>query len=245
MERVRVDLGERGYDICIGKDLLPHVGELCQEAGLTGRGLLVSNPLVYSFYGGIVEASLNEAGISVVYAEMGDGEEHKNLETVSHLYDVAIGSQLDRTSFIIALGGGVVGDVAGFVAATFLRGVPFVQIPTTLQAQVDSSVGGKVAVNHPRGKNLIGAFYQPALVITDIGTLATLDSRQMVAGMAEVIKYGIIWDKEFLAYVNDHMEEIYRLDPEVLTWVVKRSCHIMSEIVGQDERDEDVRSILN
>ncbi|MGI6035886.1 MAG: 3-dehydroquinate synthase [Limnochordia bacterium] len=245
MERIRVELGERAYDICLGEDLLPRVGELCQEAGLTGRGLLVSNPLVYSLYGGVVESSFDKAGISVVYAEMDDGEEFKNLETVSHLYDVAIGSRLDRTSFIIALGGGVVGDVAGFVAATYLRGVPFVQIPTTLQAQVDSSVGGKVAVDHPRGKNLIGAFYQPALVIADIGTLSTLEPRQMVAGMAEVIKYGIIWDKQFLAYVDEHMEEIYRLDPEVLTWVIKRSCQIKSEIVGQDERDEDVRTILN
>jgi 3-dehydroquinate synthase len=245
VERVNVDLGQRSYDIVIGPRCLTQVGSLCREVGLSGDVLIISTPRIFELYGEALENSLREADYSYVAGFMDDGEEHKTLETVSHFYDLAIKAGLDRSSFVISLGGGVVGDTAGFLAATYMRGIPFVQVPTTLLALVDSSVGGKVGVDHPKGKNLIGAFHQPSLVVADIDTLKSLEPRHLVSGLAEVIKYGIIWDKEFFRYIDGHLEAILALDPKVLTQIVKRCCEIKAEIVAQDEFDENVREVLN
>jgi len=197
MITVRADLGDRSYYIYIGSGILGRLGCWVRESAAGDKALLVSNRKVLALYGETVSASLSEYGYQVIPAEMGDGEEYKNLATLEKLYDLAYDRGLDRRCPVIALGGGVVGDAAGFAAATYLRGVPFVQVPTSLLAQVDSSVGGKVAVNHPGGKNIIGAFYQPALVVADMRTLRTLPRREIKCGLAELIKYGVIGDAGF------------------------------------------------
>ncbi|MBO8128744.1 MAG: 3-dehydroquinate synthase [Peptococcaceae bacterium] len=242
---VTVNLGPRSYPICIGDALLPETGWLVSHVRLTGRVMVVTNPTVGKLYGEVVRGSLEKAGFTVVWAEIPDGEEFKTLDTASLLYDTAFQNNLDRWSAVIALGGGVVGDVAGFVAATYMRGVPFIQVPTTLLAQVDSSVGGKVAVNHPKGKNIIGAFYQPRLVIADTGTLKSLPPRELKAGMAEVIKYGVIKDAAFFSWLEKNLDRVLALDNAALQQVVEVSCRIKAEVVEADETEQGMRQILN
>lgn len=248
-ERVRVDLGVNSYDIVIGAGILPFLGQelshLARQHGWGKQVMVISNPTVEALYGKQVVTSLSEAGFQPSFALMQDGEQYKTLDSAMQLYDQALSLGLDRKSFIVALGGGVVGDMAGFVAATYMRGIPFVQVPTTMLAQVDSSVGGKVAVNHPRGKNIIGSFYQPRLVWADVDVLKTLPVEELRAGLAEVIKYGLIWDGNFFSYLENRFREILSLNPEDLREIVKQSCAVKAQVVAQDEREGGLRAILN
>jgi 3-dehydroquinate synthase len=245
MEEVRLNLAERSYSILIGQGLLERVGSIFREHNINGRILIVTNPTVAKWYRDPVLNSLQEAGFDVQVAEVPDGETYKSLEQASYLYNKLIDNAYDRKSFLIALGGGVIGDLTGFVAATYMRGIRFVQIPTTLLAQVDSSIGGKVAVNHPKGKNLIGAFYQPSLVITDVKTLKTLPEAEFSSGMAEVIKHGIILDENYFRLIEGEHELIRALDPGLLSFVVSGSCRIKAQVVEQDEKESGLRVILN
>lgn len=245
MSVVTVSLGESSYDIQIGSGSLPTLGERCVSLGLTGRAAVVTNPTVNARYGEAVRHSLAEAGYPVTLIEMPDGEEFKNTATLNSVYDALIEAGLDRRSFIVALGGGVVGDLAGFAAATFLRGIPFVQVPTTLLAQVDSSVGGKTAIDHPRGKNLIGAFYQPRLVLIDVDTLATLPQREYRAGLAEVVKYGIALDAAFFEYLEQHVDALSAMDRGCLMTVIQRCCELKAMVVERDEKEAGLREVLN
>ncbi|MBF7082145.1 3-dehydroquinate synthase [Desulfallas sp. Bu1-1] len=245
MKEVGIDLGNRSYQIMIGNGLLERAGELIAGVSAGRKALLVTNPVVGNLYAGRVAASLEQAGFEVVRAEVPDGEQYKTLQSAEFLYDRAFDAGLDRQCPVVALGGGVIGDLAGFVAATYMRGVPFIQVPTTLLAQVDSSVGGKVAVNHPRGKNIIGAFYQPALVISDTGTLRTLDSREVRSGLAEVIKYGVIKDASFFTWLEDNVEKVLTLDSDAMAYVVVMSCRIKAAVVEEDETEQGSRAVLN
>lgn len=234
---VPVRLGERGYDVHVGPGLLAEAGRLCVDVGATGRGLLVTNETVGSLYGSAVQRSMSLAGLRVPRKDIPDGEQYKTMETTGRILRAAVAHKLDRRSFFIALGGGVVGDVAGFAAATYLRGVDFIQMPTTLLAQVDAAVGGKVGVNLDEGKNLVGAFHQPRTVIADVDTLQTLPGRELAAGLAEVVKYGMIADPDLLNYVEDRIERLTSGDPAALMRIVARSCQVKAEFVTQDERE--------
>jgi 3-dehydroquinate synthase len=245
MERLTVSLAERSYDIIIGDGCLVDTGRLCRESGLRGRVAVVTNPTVGPLYFQPVFESLCAAGYDVLKIELPDGEEFKNLATVNSIYTDLIQGGFDRGCFLIALGGGVIGDITGFVASTFLRGVPFVQIPTTLLAQVDSSVGGKTGVNHELAKNLIGSFYQPRLVISDTGTLSTLELRDFVAGLAEVIKYGIVLDKGFFSFLIENRERILLRQCDFLVHLVRRCCELKAHVVAQDEHEAELRAVLN
>lgn len=246
MGEVFVDLGSRSYSIHIGYNLFDRLGETVKALFPECKAMMVvTNPTVRNLYGKRVEVQLEAAGVLPLVAEIPDGEEYKALSTAEKVYDLAYSNDLDRKSPVLALGGGVVGDLAGFVAATYLRGVPLIQLPTTLLAQVDSSVGGKVAVNHPQGKNIIGSFYQPSAVIADLSTLRTLNEREIKAGMAEVIKYGVIADEEFFAWLEENLEKALMLAPAVIEKVVAASCRTKSAIVQEDETDQGRRAILN
>jgi 3-dehydroquinate synthase len=245
MITVRVNLGARSYDIYIGSGILNKLGDLARAVSAGDKALLVSNSTVLALYGETVCESLMAGGFEVIPGEMGDGEEYKNLATLEKLYDLAFAHQLDRRCPVIALGGGVVGDTAGLLAATYLRGVPFVQAPTTLLAQVDSSVGGKVAVNHPCGKNIIGAFYQPRLVVADMTTLKTLPAREIRAGLAELIKYGVISDAGFFKWLEENIDKLLSLDETALAHAVAVSCRIKARVVEADETEQGLRAILN
>jgi 3-dehydroquinate synthase len=245
MENLEVKLNERSYLIRIAPGILDDAGTQVRGVSKTQKLILVSNPTVFPLYGQKVVASLESAGFQVQVALMPDGETYKNMAEAEKILDVMLTSGLERGSMVIALGGGVVGDLAGFVAAIYQRGIDFVQLPTTLLAQVDSSVGGKVAVNHTRGKNLIGAFHQPRLVLIDINTLATLEDREYRSGLAEVLKYGIIYDASFFRYLEENVSKIIARDPECLSTIIYHSCRIKSEIVAQDEREEGLRAVLN
>lgn len=245
MMTVRVDLGARSYDIYIGSGILGGLGRRVRQVCAGDKALLVSNRKVFALYGEIAGKSLADSGFEVAFGEMGDGEEHKNLATLEKLYDLAFAHNLGRRCPVIALGGGVVGDAAGLAAATYLRGVPFVQVPTTLLAQVDSSVGGKVAVNHPGGKNIIGAFYQPGLVVADMSTLKTLPPREIKSGLAELIKYGVISDAGFFSWLEDNTGRLLDLDEAALAHAVAVSCRIKARVVEADETEQGLRAILN
>lgn len=245
MSVLTVSLADNSYDILIGCDLLSSLGSRCAAIGLTSRVAVITNPTVNVLYGDVVLRSLTEAGCAVSVIEIPDGEVYKNTETLGHVYDALIDAGLDRTSFIVALGGGVVGDLAGFAAATYLRGIPFVQVPTTLLAQVDSSVGGKTAVDHPRGKNLIGAFYQPRLVLVDVNTLATLPEREYRAGLAEVIKYGVALDLPFFEFLEQHVDAILSMDHGCLETMIRRCCQLKAHVVELDEKESGLRAVLN
>jgi 3-dehydroquinate synthase len=242
METLRVELGSRSYPILIGQGLLTERGPF--EQHLSARDLLVvSNTVVAPLYLGSLEASLRPRRVVAVI--LPDGESHKTLANVARILDVLVANRFGRDCAVIALGGGVVGDMAGFAAATYQRGVAFVQVPTTLLAQVDSSVGGKTGVNHPGGKNLIGAFHQPVAVVADTGTLTTLPPRELRAGLAEVIKYGLICDADFFAWLEAHIDALLAGDAAALAHVVRRSCEIKAGIVGRDEREQGDRALLN
>ncbi len=245
-QRVPVRLDGRSYDVHVGSGLLDQAGSLCCQGGAFSKGLLITNETVGSLYGGLVQRSLSLAGLRVPRVDIPDGEQYKTLETAQRVYRAAVGHRLDRRSFFIALGGGVVGDLAGFAAATFLRGVALIQVPTTLLAQVDAAVGGKVGVNLDEGKNLVGAFHQPRIVIADVDTLRTLPKRQLAAGLAEVIKYGVIGDPDLLQFVEDRLDRLAAGDRAALLRIVARSCEIKAAVVAEDEREtEGVRECLN
>lgn len=245
MKKVRVRLGRQGYNIYIGHGLLAQTGTWLKEIGFSDKLVIITDHTVKSLYGNTLKQSLTSSGFKVLILEVPEGEEQKSLETAGRLYQELTDGYAERTTPILALGGGVIGDLSGFVAATYLRGVPLIQIPTTLLAQVDSSIGGKVAVDHGRLKNRIGAFYQPRLVISDIATLKTLTPGELGSGLAEAIKYGVIWDGELFTYIEENLARIKSLDNRALETVVGRSAKIKAEIVAQDERDLDLRNILN
>lgn len=245
MEKYTVDLGPRSYDIFISPGLLAQAGRYLREAGCKNKILLVSNDKVFGLYGAQVQDTLTGAGYEVATALLPDGEEYKNLASAELLYRQALDSGLDRGSTVVSLGGGVVGDLAGFVAATYMRGIAFAQLATTLLAQVDSSVGGKVGVNHPAGKNIIGAFHQPRLVLSDTAVLATLDPVEIRAGLAEVIKYGVIWDGNFFTWLEDHLEHLLNIEPVLIGRAIAISCRVKAAVVAEDEREQGQRAILN
>ncbi|MBU0679527.1 MAG: 3-dehydroquinate synthase [Verrucomicrobia bacterium] len=242
---VTVDLGERSYPICIGPGLLKDLGVKCADRSAGSVCLIVSDSNVDPLYGDACEASLSEAGVTAKRVVIPAGESSKSESEIFKLYDEALEVPLDRKSFIVALGGGVVGDIAGYAAASYLRGITLVQVPTSLLAMVDSAVGGKTGINLPQGKNLIGAFHQPALVLVDSDTLATLPRREFVAGMAEVVKYGIIWDAELFALLEANMGKLIEERGGLLDQVIARCCEIKAEVVRQDEREGGLRAILN
>lgn len=243
--KVNVELKEASYEILIGQGMIEPLKALIARRGFSKRALIVSDQTVGELYGNQILAAIKECGLDGDLALIEAGEHTKSLAAAELLYAKAITHGLDRNSVIIALGGGVVGDLTGFVAATYLRGVPFVQIPTSLLAQVDSSVGGKVAVNHALGKNLIGAFYQPKAVLMDLLMLDSLPKREIYTGLAEIIKYGIIDDAELFAYLDRHADEILALDRQALTRIIARSCEIKARVVSQDEKETGLRIILN
>jgi 3-dehydroquinate synthase len=247
LQTVHVALGERSYDITLAHGGLPRTGTITRAAfGPKARQVaLISNAKVHGLYGRTIEKSLQQAGFTVLTHLIGDGERAKAIRTAERAWGFLIANRFERSDGILALGGGVVGDLAGFVAATFLRGVNFVQVPTTLLAQIDSSVGGKTAVNHALGKNLIGAFHQPRAVLIDPYVLASLPAREFRAGMYEVIKTGFIRDAALAAFIDRNLAKISALDPASLTHVLKRCCEIKAEVVMTDEREGGLRRILN
>jgi 3-dehydroquinate synthase len=244
MHVVKVSLGDRSYDVEIGAGL-DDAGSRLAGLGFGQKMALVTNPLIKKLHGQRVINSLKAAGFLVMSIEIPDGEQYKNLDWVNAIYTALLTNGFDRTSALIAFGGGVIGDITGFAAATFMRGVPFVQIPTTLLAMVDSSVGGKTGVNHPMGKNMIGAFYQPKKVLMDLSVLKTLPKEELLSGMAEVIKYGVIRDGSFFDYLDENRQKILGLDPEPLGHIIRRSCEIKADVVSRDEREGGLRAILN
>lgn len=245
MKRTRVRLGRNSYDICIDSGLLMQTGRQLRRIGFSNKLVIITDPTVKSLYGSTLSQNLIGEGFKVTILEVPEGEEQKSLDTAGRLYRELSDFHAERTTPILALGGGVIGDLAGFVAATYMRGVPLIQIPTTLLAQVDSSIGGKVALDHGQLKNKIGAFYQPRLVISDIAVLKSLNTKEISQGLAEVIKYAAIRDKEFFAYLERNPEQIKSLDDGVLEDIVLRSAQIKAEIVEKDELDLGLRHILN
>lgn len=245
MRELAVDLGERSYSVLIGTSLLKNCGHLVSKVTGPGKALLVSNPTVFPLYGQQVVASLTEAGFEVAVGLMPDGEKFKNIDETMKILDLAVGAGLERDSAVVALGGGVTGDLAGLVASLYMRGINFIQIPTTLLAQVDSSIGGKVGVNHAQGKNLIGAFHQPLLVIADTGTLTTLAAREYRAGLGEAVKYGIIYNRDFFYWMEKNVQGIVGKDEDCRQEIIYQSCRAKADIVGQDEKETGLRAILN
>lgn len=243
---VPVNLGDRSYTIHIGAGILDRLGPLCADAGLKGNCLIITDENVGGYYGDTAVQSLEAAGFSVHMTVLPPGEQTKCMDQLGALYSECIKAGLDRKSFVVALGGGVMGDLAGYTAATFLRGIPFVQVPTSLLAMVDSSVGGKTGINIPAGKNLVGAFYQPQLVLADLDTLKTLPPREYAAGLAEIVKYGIIYDAPFFAELEANVETLADVNnTELLARMVGRSCEVKADVVAQDEREGGLRAILN
>lgn len=237
-----IDLGdERSYPIYVGSDLIKNE-QLWSEISHSRQAAIVSNETVMPLFGSSVSSALSRDPISVAIP---DGEEYKTLTTYSKLIDELIEQNLDRSGMLIALGGGVVGDITGFVAASYYRGIPYIQVPTTLLAQVDSAVGGKTAVNHTQGKNLIGAFYQPSAVVIDVNTLNTLPQSIYVEGLAEVIKYGIIADASFFEWLEENVDAVLNRDAAALEFIIQRSCEIKAEVVAEDEKEQGRRAILN
>ncbi|MFK8067379.1 MAG: 3-dehydroquinate synthase [Gammaproteobacteria bacterium] len=242
MKTLRVELGDRSYPIFIGQNLLDRP-ELYNQHIRGKQVLIVTNTTVAPLYLETLEKALQSYSVESVI--LPDGEEYKTLQTLDLIMTALLENRLDRSVTLIALGGGVIGDMTGFAAACYQRGVDFIQVPTTLLSQVDSSVGGKTAVNHPLGKNMIGAFYQPRCVIADIDTLNTLDDQQLSAGLAEVIKYGILGNRSFFEWQEKHMSELVSRNPEKLIYAVERSCQDKADIVAKDERESGVRALLN
>ena len=244
IERVNIDFAERSYSILVGKGMLGDASTFAQLP-VGNAALIVTNTAVAPLYAAQLLSALQTHFKQVHTVVLPDGEEHKTWQTLHLIFDSLLGHACDRKTVLFALGGGVVGDMTGFAAASFMRGVPFVQVPTTLLAQVDSSVGGKTAINHPLGKNMIGAFYQPSLVVCDLKTLETLPKRELSAGLAEVIKYGPIIDMAFFEWIEANIDALLARQPVALAYAVKRSCEIKAWVVGQDERESGLRALLN
>ena len=242
--QVRIDLGDRSYDIVIGPDLMRDPVTYARlPAG--HQAVIVTNATVGALYADAARGALLSRYATVSIVELPEGEEHKNWQSLNRIFDALLERGCDRRTVLFALGGGVIGDMTGFAAACYMRGVPFVQLATTLLAQVDSSVGGKTAINHPLGKNMIGAFYQPQLVVADLTSLRTLPAREVSAGLAEIIKYGPIADDAFFCWLEANLDALRSLEPVALMHAVKRSCEIKASVVGLDERETGVRAILN
>ena len=244
-KQVRVKLGERSYDIQIGRGLIKQAATFFHAAKLGNRGVVITDSTVAPLYAGKLTKALRAGGITVTVITIPAGELSKSLRQANRLLEKMPGLGLDRHSFVVGLGGGVAGDLAGFVAGTYLRGLAFVQIPTTLLAQVDSSVGGKTGVNLPQGKNLVGVFHQPRLVLADTALLATLPERELRAGFAEVIKTGAIYDTKFFSWLEKNYRRVLRREPAALAMTVRRCCEIKAAVVGTDEREGGHRAILN
>ena len=244
MITVNVDLGERSYPIRIGADLIGRTDLFAPH--IAGTSItIVTNETVEPLYGQALRTALAPLGKQVSTVVLPDGEVFKNWETLNSIFDALLGAHADRKTTLIALGGGVIGDMTGFAAACYMRGVPFIQVPTTLLSQVDSSVGGKTGINHPLGKNMIGAFYQPQAVIADIGSLRTLPERELAAGLAEIIKTAAIADGAFFEWLEQNIEALNRRDPAALVHAVQRSCEVKASVVAADEREGGLRAILN
>ena len=244
MRTLNVSLADRTYPIHIGTGLLTQADLVC-ECLPQKRAAIVTNETVAPLYLEKLSEGLAARGVAIVPIVIPDGEAYKNWQTLNTIFDALLEHRCERKTAVIALGGGVVGDIAGFAAAVYLRGVPFVQIPTTLLSQVDSAVGGKTAINHPLGKNMIGAFYQPRVVLADTSTLATLPDRELSAGLAEVIKYGLIRDAAFFDWLEQNMDALLAKDPAALAYAIEASCRNKAEVVGEDERETGVRITLN
>ncbi|CAH1745880.1 3-dehydroquinate synthase [Thauera humireducens] len=244
MRTLNVALGDRAYPIHIGRGLLDRA-DLILPHLRTRRVAVVTNDVVGPLYLDRLRAALEAAGVQVSAVSLPDGEVHKDWPTLNRIFDMLLAERCERSTTLIALGGGVVGDMGGFAASCYQRGMPFIQIPTTLLAQVDSSVGGKTAINHPLGKNMIGAFYQPRLVLADIDTLSTLPARELSAGLAEVIKYGLIRDAEFLGWLERNLERLVACEPDALAYAIERSCRNKAEVVAADETEQGERALLN
>jgi len=245
MQTVALNLGDVSYSILIDRDLFQEMPELMQGLKKGASALIVTNETLAPIYLDRLTRSIEPEFSRVFSVTLPDGEEFKTWQVLNLIFDALLGHGCDRSTVLFALGGGVIGDMTGFAAASYMRGVPFVQVPTTLLAQVDSSVGGKTAINHPQGKNMIGAFYQPRLVVCDLATLDTLPSRELSSGLAEVIKYGPIFDMGFMEWQESSMDRLIAREPEALSHAVRRCCEIKAEVVGQDERESGLRAILN
>ncbi|AFY47749.1 3-dehydroquinate synthase [Nostoc sp. PCC 7524] len=244
---INVNLPQQSYEIAIASGSLEQLGQRMADLKLGKKVLLVSNPTIFKHYGEKAINSLESAGFQVASYCLPAGERYKTLNSIQKLYDVALENRLERSSTMVALGGGVIGDMTGFAAATWLRGINVVQVPTTLLAMVDSAIGGKTGVNHPHGKNLIGAFHQPRLVLVDPEVLKTLPVREFRAGMAEVIKYGVIWDAELFAQMaaSKNLNQLRYIKPELIDAILTRSCQAKADVVGKDEKEGGIRAILN
>ena len=244
IQTLNVALGDRSYPIHIGSGVLDRADLLVPHLGQK-KVLVVSNTTVAPLYFDRLRSTLEKGGISVISVILPDGEKYKDWNTLNLIFDALLGAHCERGTTLIALGGGVIGDMGGFAASCYQRGMPFIQIPTTLLSLVDSSVGGKTAINHPLGKNMIGAFYQPKLVLADISTLDTLPDRELKAGLAEVIKYGLIRDPEFFVWLEENIERLLARDRDALAYAVHRSCANKAEVVAADERETGERALLN
>ncbi len=245
MQRLSIDLGDRSYDILIGSGLRARAGEFLKDVLNPSRIVIITHPSINDLYGKEVAEGFIAQGWTTDIFEVPEGESSKNLGQAEKIYDHLLELNCDRKSVLVALGGGVIGDLVGFIAATYQRGIPFIQVPTTLLSQVDSSVGGKTAVNHPKGKNMIGAFYQPRLVVADLETLKTLPQKEYRAGLAEIVKYGVISDAGLFDYLEAHYRKILNLDYECLSHIIETSCSIKARVVEKDERESHYRMILN
>jgi 3-dehydroquinate synthase len=245
IKTLHVELNENSYPIFVGTSILNRIGEFLKSNAKSTKALLVTDTFVNHRYAPLVLESLKNAGFDVAVIDVPVGEESKSLEEFARIQDSLVENQLDRGSTLIALGGGVVGDLAGFAAAVYMRGIAYVQIPTTLQAQVDASVGGKTAINHPKGKNLIGAFHQPKLVLIDVDTLKTLPQGDIRAGLIEVIKMGVIRDEPLFEMVEENLDEILNLNVEMLIEMIARACANKADIVAKDEKESGLRMVLN
>lgn len=241
-ERVDIDLGERSYPIHIGQELLTDADFIASSV-VARSVLIVTNATVGPLYAATLKRSLGDRRVAEI--ALPDGERHKTLESISRIIDALVDARMNRDAALIALGGGVIGDMAGFAAACYQRGIDYIQIPTTLLSQVDSSVGGKTGVNHPKAKNMIGAFHQPRCVIADIGTLQTLSDREYRAGLAEVVKYGLIYDRSFLDWLESNAVALAAREPDAVIYAVRRSCEIKAQVVAADEREHGIRALLN
>jgi 3-dehydroquinate synthase len=244
---IKVNLPQHAYDIAIAPGSLDNLGVLMQPLELGKKVLVVSNPTIFRHYGERAIASLASAGFEVLSLNLPAGEQYKTLTSIQKIYNAALENRLERASTMVALGGGVIGDMTGFAAATWLRGINFVQVPTSLLAMVDASIGGKTGVNHPQGKNLIGAFYQPKLVVIDPQILTTLPPREYRAGMAEVIKYGVIWDTDLFEQLEaaKKLDQFRYLSQELLQQILNKSCQAKADVVSKDEKESGLRAILN
>jgi 3-dehydroquinate synthase len=245
MKRLNIDLADRSYEILIGRGLLQRTAEWVMAVAKPSRVVIITHPSINQLYGEKLSSSFSKANLPTDIIEVPEGEKSKSLEQAEKIYDQLLKWKCDRQTVLVALGGGVIGDLTGFIAATYVRGVTFIQVPTTLLAQVDSSVGGKTAVNHPLGKNMIGVFYQPKLVVVDIETLKTLPEKEYKAGIAEIIKHGVIEDAELFGYLESHVEPIMAQESEPLEHIIATSCAIKARVVEKDERESHYRMVLN